>query len=246
MFFPPSDQTVVRGEGEENQMKKSNRYLIYFLIPLAFLFLFFETQTKVANASMHAAVMNEEVKIPEQAIRLRILANSDSDADQALKRKIRDEVNAQITTWVGELTDIKEARLIIRQQLPEIKKIVAAELQNSSKYKKFSVELGQVAFPTKMYGEYIYPAGNYEAVLIKLGNGQGKNWWCVLFPPLCFLDFENGDAVKENKDGKAEDTSTASISQVQNETHGSDEIETKFFVVELFSSLVNAVSSLFS
>ena len=231
----------------KNQIKKRNHIVIFFFIPLAILFLFFETQTKVANASMNASVMNGSVKIPDESIRLRILANSDTDADQQLKRKIRDEVNAQITTWVGELTDIKEARKIIRKQLPAIEQIVQNELKKSGINKKFSVELGQVAFPTKIYGEYIYPAGKYEAVLIKLGEGEGKNWWCVLFPPLCFLDFENGDAVKEDKDGKADNTAMASADQTQDQPdQGTDQIETKFFVVELFSSLVKAVGSLFS
>ncbi|WP_396194358.1 stage II sporulation protein R [Fictibacillus barbaricus] len=228
-------------------MKKRNYIVIFLFIPLAILFLFFETQTKVANASMSESVMNGSVKIPDESIRLRILANSDTVADQQLKRKIRDEVNAQITTWVGELTDIKEARKIIRKQLPAIEQIVQNELKKSGVNKKFSVELGQVAFPTKIYGEYIYPAGKYEAVLIKLGEGEGKNWWCVLFPPLCFLDFENGDAVKEDKDGKADHTATASIDQTQDQPdQGTDQIETKFFVLELFSSLVKAVGSLFS
>ncbi|MFG6496049.1 stage II sporulation protein R [Fictibacillus sp. UD] len=218
-------------------MKKRNHFFILVLISLAVMFLFFETQTKVANATMNASV-----KIPEESIRLRILANSNTDADQKLKREIRDEVNEQITTWVGELSSISEAREIIRKQLPAIEKIVQSKLDEAGLEKTFSVELNKVAFPTKMYGEYIYPAGQYEAVLITLGEGEGKNWWCVLFPPLCFLDFENGDAVKENKDNKADVTETASAE----ETDQTEEIQTKFFVVELFHSLVSAVGSLFS
>lgn len=218
-------------------MKKRNHFFILILISLAVMFLFFETQTKVANATMNASV-----KIPDESIRLRILANSNSEADQKLKREIRDEVNAQITTWVGELSTISEAREIIRKQLPAIEQIVQTKLDEAGLEKTFSVELNKVAFPTKMYGEYIYPAGQYEAVLITLGEGEGKNWWCVLFPPLCFLDFENGDAVKENKNSKADVTETASAE----ETDQADEIQTKFFVVELFHSLVSAVGSLFS
>jgi stage II sporulation protein R len=223
--------------GEEKTMKKRNHFFILILISLAVMFLFFETQTKVANATMNASV-----KIPEESIRLRILANSNTDADQKLKREIRDEVNAQITTWVDELSTISEAREIIRKQLPAIERIVQTKLDEAGIEKTFSVELGKVAFPTKMYGEYIYPAGQYEAVLITLGEGEGKNWWCVLFPPLCFLDFENGDAVKENKEGKGDKVETASAEEVEE----TEKIQTKFFVVELFDSLVSAVGSLFS
>lgn len=237
MFFPHADQTVVRDEGEEKTMKKRNHFFILILISLAVMFLFFETQTKVANATMNASV-----KIPEESIRLRILANSNTAADQKLKRDIRDEVNAQITTWVDELSTLSEAREIIRKQLPAIEEIVQNKLNESGIEKTFSVELNKVAFPTKMYGDYIYPAGQYEAVLITLGEGEGKNWWCVLFPPLCFLDFENGDAVKENKEGKSDKAETVSAEEADE----TEEIQTKFFVVELFDSLVSAVGSLFS
>ncbi|MBY6037363.1 stage II sporulation protein R [Fictibacillus nanhaiensis] len=218
-------------------MKKRNHFFILILISLAVMFLFFETQTKVANATMNASV-----KIPEESIRLRILADSNSEADQKLKREIRDKVNAQITTWVDEFTTLTEAREIIRGELPAIERIVENELKEAGIEKTFSVELSKVAFPTKMYGEFIYPAGQYEALLITLGEGEGKNWWCVLFPPLCFLDFENGDAVKENKDGKTDGAETASVEK----TGESKEIQTKFFVVELFDSLVSAMGSLFS
>ncbi|WP_226536965.1 stage II sporulation protein R [Fictibacillus halophilus] len=218
-------------------MKKRNHFFILILISLAVMFLFFETQTKVANATMNASV-----KIPEESIRLRILANSNTAADQKLKRDIRDEVNAQITTWVDELSTLSEAREIIRQQLPAIEEMVQNKLNEAGVDKTFSVELNKVAFPTKMYGDYIYPAGQYEAVLITLGEGEGKNWWCVLFPPLCFLDFENGDAVKENKEGKSDIAETASAE----ESDETEEIQTKFFVVDLFNSLVSAVGSLFS
>jgi stage II sporulation protein R len=237
MFFSHTDQTVVRDEGEEKTMKKRNHFFILILISLAVMFLFFETQTKVANATMNASV-----KIPEESIRLRILANSNTAADQKLKRDIRDEVNAQITTWVDELSTLSEAREIIREQLPAIEEIVQNKLNEAGIEKTFSVELNKVAFPTKMYGDYIYPAGQYEAVLITLGEGEGKNWWCVLFPPLCFLDFENGDAVKENKEGKSDKTETVSAEEADE----TEEIQTKFFVVELFDSLVSAVGSLFS
>jgi stage II sporulation protein R len=237
MFFSHTDQTVVRDEGEEKTMKKRNHFFILILISLAVMFLFFETQTKVANATMNASV-----KIPEESIRLRILANSNTAADQKLKRDIRDEVNAQITTWVDELSTLSEAREIIRKQLPAIEDIVQNKLNDAGIEKTFSVELNKVAFPTKMYGDYIYPAGQYEAVLITLGEGEGKNWWCVLFPPLCFLDFENGDAVKENKEGKSDKTETVSAEEADE----TEEIQTKFFVVELFDSLVSAVGSLFS
>jgi stage II sporulation protein R len=175
-----------------------------------------------ANTNVNA---NEPVVIPDEAIRLRILANSNSDEDQALKRKIRDEVNAEITKWVEELTSIDAARTLIQNRLPEIEVIVERVLQEENVNQTFTVNYGKsVSFPTKIYGSFIYPAGQYEAILISLGQGEGNNWWCVLFPPLCFLDFGNGDAV--------DTTNSVALVAEEEET-----VEVKFFIIEWFSKL---------
>jgi stage II sporulation protein R len=147
------------------------------------------------------ATAQEAMVIPNEAIRLRILADSDSEKDQAIKRLVRDEVNKEITKWVEDLTSLDDARNIIKSKLPEIQaiaeEIVAAEGSNQS----VKTEFDKVQFPTKLYGQFLYPAGEYEAILITLGEGEGANWWCVLYPPLCFLDFSNGEATSEGFDG---------------------------------------------
>ncbi|KAB2459026.1 stage II sporulation protein R [Bacillus sp. CH126_4D] len=138
--------------------------------------------------------------IPKEAVRLRILANSDSDKDQALKRKVRDEVKAQIDGWVADLTSFEEARKVIQSHIPEIEKTVANTLKQEGSKDSFQVKFSKnVKFPTKVYGNFIYPAGEYEAVLITIGEGEGANWWCVLFPPMCFLDFSSGTAVRKEE-----------------------------------------------
>ena len=143
---------------------------------------------------------NDALIIPDDAIRLRILANSDSKSDQALKRLVRDEVNKSITVWVSDLTSKEEAKKVLHSKLPEIQRIAEQVVRKQSSRQDVQVELGKVEFPTKLYGQFLYPAGQYEAVLITLGKGTGANWWCVLFPPLCFLDFSNGVAVSEGID----------------------------------------------
>jgi stage II sporulation protein R len=140
---------------------------------------------------------SESIVIPKEAIRFRILANSDLDADQALKRLVRDEVNANITTWVQELTNINHARDLLQSKQPEIQKLAEEVVKREGSAQSVKVEFGEVQFPTKLYGQFLYPAGEYEAILITLGEGKGANWWCVLFPPLCFLDFSNGLAVSD-------------------------------------------------
>lgn len=151
---------------------------------------------------------NDEVVIPNDAIRLRILANSDSEEDQALKRKVRDAVNAEITNWVADLTSKEAAKQLLKDKQPEIQEIAEKVVMEESSDQTVKVKFGKVDFPTKLYGEFLYPAGEYEAILITLGAGEGANWWCVLFPPLCFLDFSNSVAVSDGfeEDKKEEDS----------------------------------------
>ncbi|NQD68464.1 stage II sporulation protein R [Bacillus haikouensis] len=142
------------------------------------------------------SIAQEPMVIPEEAIRLRILANSDLEKDQNVKRLVRDEVNKEITEWVGSLTSQEEAKNIIKTGLPELQKIAEDVVAAQGLDQRVQIDFGKVEFPTKLYGQYLYPAGEYEAVLITLGKGEGANWWCVLYPPLCFLDFSTGNAVR--------------------------------------------------
>ncbi|MGM7703084.1 stage II sporulation protein R [Pseudalkalibacillus sp. Hm43] len=210
--------------------------IVLILLSLMIMVVFYETQIKVANASFNDV---PQEMIPDESIRLRILANSDSKADQEVKRSIRDEVNAQITNWVLGIESIDEARTIIKQELPSIKKIVQQALLQKGIQEAFSVDFGNVSFPTKMYGDLVYPAGEYEAVLISIGEGTGANWWCVLFPPLCFLDFDNGDAVQPEQEGSEQAVAEAVQEQAE-------EPEVKFFVFELFDKIVGGLGNLFA
>jgi stage II sporulation protein R len=206
----------------------------------------------------------EEVIIPNEAIRLRILANSDSDSDQQLKRKVRDAVNQEITKWVKDLTSLEDAREVIQLHLSDIQKIAEKVVQEQNESQSVKAKFDLVQFPTKLYGQFLYPAGEYEAILITLGEGKGANWWCVLFPPLCFLDFSNGVAVSdgfedEKQQQKVKQTSTneeISINselpdqtkEVRNEAEepkqspvyteqDEDEVKVKFFVAEVWKKL---------
>lgn len=159
--------------------------------------------------------------IPDEAIRLRILANSDNEADQQLKEIIRDEVSDEISGWVEHLTDIDEARNLIESRIPIIEKTVIQLLEQENIQQNLKVEYGKnVTFPLKLYDSYLYPAGEYEAVLITLGEGKGSNWWCVLFPPLCFLDFSSGATVADHH--------TEELDEKEEE----EQVKVKFFLFE--------------
>ncbi|WP_044340557.1 stage II sporulation protein R [Rossellomorea aquimaris] len=170
-------------------MKTKHTVLLYILILSlgTILSLYIPKQEMAAQETM---------VIPEEAIRLRILANSDMEQDQNVKRLVRDEVNKEITNWVSTLTSQDEAKSVIQAGLPELQKIAEEVVAEQGLDQSVKVDFGKVEFPTKLYGQYLYPAGEYEAVLITLGAGEGANWWCVLYPPLCFLDFSTGNAVR--------------------------------------------------
>jgi stage II sporulation protein R len=170
--------------------------------------------------------MDQEYQvIPDEAIRLRILANSDNEKDQELKRKVRDEVNKEVSSWVEYMTDIEEARQLIQERLPEVEEIVDRVIEEEGFENEFTVDYGKnVEFPTKLYDSYLYPAGKYEAILITIGEGKGDNWWCVLFPPLCFLDFSFGTSVSAADAEEAE--------ELELEEEQEEEKEVKFFLFE--------------
>ncbi|WP_106767298.1 stage II sporulation protein R [Paenibacillus faecalis] len=180
--------------------------------------------------------------IPEESIRLRILANSDNPSDQLVKREIRDVVVEQMQRWVMELDNpqsLEQARELTRRQLPEIERLVGEELSKRGITYDYEVSLGNVPFPTKLYGGTVYPAGEYEAVRITLGEGTGQNWWCVLFPPLCFIDAGSGDAAAQPVKAEGQQASEP------RENAASSEPEVRFFLLDLFSDLWEWIVGLF-
>lgn len=192
--------------------------------------------------------------IPEEAIRLRILANSDSPSDQLVKRIVRDEVVKAMNSWATGQQTIEEARATIKSKLPELQQIVSNVLLSRGFAYDSSAELGLVDFPTKMYGNKVYPAGQYEALLITIGEGQGQNWWCVLFPPLCFVDAVSGEASAAS--GPVQEAGAVTVSAgadtaandnavTADQDQGSDTPKAKFFLWELLQSLIDWIKSLF-
>ena len=190
-------------------MKTKNLAIIYLLI------LTIGTIVSIYMPKAEAVGTEETMVIPDEAIRLRILANSDKEEDQTVKRLIRDEVNADITEWVKDLTSLDEAREVIQSHLPDIQETARKVLQENGLEQSATVDFGQAEFPTKLYGQFLYPAGEYEAVIITLGEGEGANWWCVLFPPLCFLDFSNGTAVSQSPIVEEEQKETVTAEKVK-------------------------------
>lgn len=145
--------------------------VVLFLVSLAFLF------------SNH----EEEIIIPNKAIRFRVIANSDSVEDQMKKMEIKSAVEKEVYTLINGEDNISQVRNIIEDNMDTIKDIV--EEYNVP----YNINYGNNYFPSKTYKGIMYPAGNYESLVITLGNGVGSNFWCVLFPPLCLIDNSRED-----------------------------------------------------
>ena len=130
---------------------------------------------------------DKEIIIPNNAIRFRVIANSNSLEDQNEKLTIKNQVEDEIYKLINEATNVNDVRNIIKDNMETIENIV-------KDYQiPYEINYGSNYFPSKSYKGILYPAGNYESLVITLGEGMGKNFWCVLFPPLCLLENSNED-----------------------------------------------------
>lgn len=231
-FLKLSSRLFCEGTG----LKMNKKFAIILLSLLVVMIFIMRVQSNLAQAS------GLKMQIPKHAIRLRILANSNSAADQKVKRDIRDSVNADVETWVQHLKSINQAKQVIRHHIPELKQVVQEKLDKEGVNEAFTVKLGPAKFPTKLYGGYVYPAGTYNALVITLGSGKGANWWCVLFPPLCFLDFEHGDAVKPDQTA-TQGTSSGTKATVQTSQSQMQQVKVKFFFVDFFQHVFSRLFS---
>ncbi|HEX3031205.1 MAG TPA: stage II sporulation protein R [Bacillota bacterium] len=197
------------------------------------------------TTSRPVAVANQPEGIPtkaEELIRFHVVANSDSTADQALKRQVRDTIVQYMAPEFRKAKSIEEAREIAKANLGMLEKLAALEVREAGEKYSVRASLGQFMFPTKTYGKFSLPAGQYEAVKVVLGKGEGANWWCVLFPPLCFVDLTNGLAANpallmQNNLKTDADSSNVKAGQVSNDPE-KGKIEIRFLLGELFNKFV--------
>lgn len=129
----------------------------------------------------------EELIIPNNAIRFRVIANSDNTKDQAQKLMIKENIEKEVYDLINGANNTSEVRNLIEDNMDTIKEIV------ESYDVSYKINYGLNYFPTKNYKGVLYPSGNYESLVITLGEGAGANFWCVLFPPLCLLDNDSED-----------------------------------------------------
>lgn len=124
-------------------------------------------------------------QLSDKVLRLHVLANSDSEADQALKRKVRDSVLETASAILADCPDRETAEQRLSAALPEIEDAARARIAAEGGKQTVTAELRPTVFPTREYEDFSLPAGEYLALRVVLGEGEGHNWWCVVFPPLC-------------------------------------------------------------
>ena len=138
--------------------------------------------------------------LSKEMIRFHVVANSDTVADQLLKQKVRDAVIGYVEPLTKNSTSLEETRQCLALNLEQIKNVAEEVIESEGSDYEICIALDKAHFPTKSYGDIILPAGEYEACRIIIGEGKGENWWCVMYPPLCYLDVATGVVPLEGKE----------------------------------------------
>jgi stage II sporulation protein R len=138
--------------------------------------------------------------IAAQILRFHVIANSDSEEDQALKLQVRDAVLEEWKRWMTEGATLEETKEQVENHLADLKNAAEKRIAEAGYTYPVSAELTTSYFPEKTYGDCTFPAGEYEALRICIGDAAGKNWWCVLFPNLCFVDSIHAILPQEQKE----------------------------------------------
>ncbi|QNO15143.1 stage II sporulation protein R [Alkalicella caledoniensis] len=165
----------------------------------------------------------------QEILRIHIIANSNSPQDQFVKYQVRDEIMNNFREELSKLKSQRDLNEFISENLDEMVDISITVLSESGYKYSAKAEVGDFDFPTRMYMETVYPSGTYKAVRVVLGEGAGDNWWCVMFPPLCFVG-----EVKEN----SENIESGSMAQEL-------DVEYDFIIVKWVKGVVSFLSNIF-
>lgn len=211
---------------------KNSKIRIILLLLILFLIYTFLCAFSYANAvSSH---------ISESVFRLHILANSNSAEDQNLKYLVRNKVISHLEFLTQNANSKKEIIEIAFANLDGFKQIAEQVISENGYSYQVKISIGNFSFPTKDYGDISLPAGFYDALRIEIGNAEGNNWWCVLFPPLCFVDVSSGIVPEDSKELIKENLSEEEYSLISDQ---SSEVKFKFKLIEFFQNVSKQVTA---
>lgn len=200
---------------------------IFYLISLVILTTFF------LLISINSYANDVSKDLSNNFFRLHILANSDSEEDQALKLKVRDSIISYMNTLSYSGLTKEESINLTNSHLAAFKEIAEKTIAGQGYNYPVSLEIGNFYFPTKEYGNISLPAGYYDALKIEIGEAKGKNWWCSLFPPLCFVDISAGVIDEESEKYLKDNLSDDEFAII---TDDSEDVKFKFKIIELINS----------
>ena len=176
-------------------------------------------------------LLGDRQKLRQELIRLHVVAASDSEEDQNLKLQVRDAVIRDLRDAMEDVADASQARAYLQEQLPKLQTLAEETLRAAGCYEKVTVSLGTEEFTTRIYDTFTLPAGVYESLRIIIGQGEGHNWWCVVFPTLClpatsegFEDVAAGAGFSEELTGTLE---------------GEEKYEVRFYLLDALGRLEN-------
>lgn len=208
-----------------NNIKNSKIGMLAILIILLFIY------TSICAFSYVSAVSTD---ISKSVFRLHVLANSNSDEDQALKYKVRDNLLNYMNNICSNCSSKEEAISLVTEHKDEFKQVALETIKNEGYNYDVNINIGNFEFPTKQYGDISLPAGYYDALRVEIGEAKGRNWWCVMFPSLCFIDISSGIVPEESKEELQNVLSDEEYSIISD--NNNYEMKFKFKLLEFFAN----------
>ena len=210
---------------KENSKKQIKLGMLFFCIVLAMI-----GGIHRENKKTHTLQQG----IATEIIRFHVLANSDSEEDQELKRKVKDEVVIFMQDKLKNVSKKEKAEQVIEKYLDEIKDVAEQVIKKEGNGELVTTALTRKDFPVKVYGDTVFPAGKYETLQIEIGKAEGKNWWCVMFPSLCMVDESYTVVPKEAKDKLKEHLTEEEYESIQMEQNS---VKYRLKIVEIWDGL---------
>ncbi len=201
------------------------KYFILLFVLILFLIL---------SAFSYAYAINENLS--DNVFRLHVISNSDSKEDQDLKYKVRDSLIEYMESLTSNINTKEEVIKIANAHLEDFTNIAKRVIKDNGFNYDVKVEIGNFSFPTKQYGDISLPSGFYDALKVQIGEAKGQNWWCVMFPPLCFVDVTSGIVPEESKETLENNLNEEEYTLISNDD-SSNIVNFKFKIVEFFENL---------
>ena len=183
--------------------------------------------------SAHGYVLAVSEDLSEAVFRLHVIANSDLDEDQELKLKVRDKLLEYMNIICADCSTKEEAIVLAENHKEDFQKIAEETIKENGFDYPVKININNFYFPTKNYGDISLPAGFYDALRVEIGNASGQNWWCVMFPSLCFIDVSSGIVDDEAKENLEENLDTESYNIISDKENSG--FTFKFKIIEFFA-----------